>query len=580
MLTILEGTTFVVSDEIGDIGNGAEGVFADDTRMLSTCRLRVDGERPLLLTARSVDYFSAAHYLRNAPSARVPADTLSISRARFVGEMVIEHVSIVNEGMPQLVFDVDVEFGADFADILSVKAHDFAFGDPENAPALPLERGCRPADPTTLSIDDDEDGYRTTIRFSAEPEWSGKRARFAVTLGPHEKWDLTFDLTFGLASGATAPVARPCIRNRASVCSRGVGGLEASGPAHVDAGFRPAANVRALDLRSGLAANEGRLRHRRVACRRHAVVHDSLRSRHVDHLAADARLRDPSSQPGRCVRLPLCRRWTTTPRSTRNPARSFMSFAAGKPHQRGSLSTTGHWMPPRCSSSCCPRSGGGQVIPRSSRSWSTAARSALRWIEEFGDRDGDGFIEYERRAEHGLANQSWKDSGDSQRFRDGRLAGTPIAPAECQGYVFDALLRTAELAQHVWDDPDSGGAARRKSPGICNAGSTTCSGSRSDRCMRWRSTATSDESILWRRISATFSGRGSSCPRDAIRSPRRSPATRSGRVGACARWARTKLPTIPSATTTARSGLMTPRLRSTGSHAPATWTRHMRSEPR
>ena len=78
----------------------------------------------------------------------------------------------------------------------------------------------------------------------------------------------------------------------------------------------------------------------------------------------------------------------------------------------------------------------------------------MRWIEEFGDRDGDGFIEYERRAEHGLANQSWKDSGDSQRFRDGSLAGTPIAPAECQGYVFDALLRTAELAQHVWDDPD------------------------------------------------------------------------------------------------------------------------------
>ena len=82
-----------------------------------------------------------------------------------------------------------------------------------------------------------------------------------------------------------------------------------------------------------------------------------------------------------------------------------------------------------------------------------AARAALAWIDDYGDRDGDGFVEYERRAPHGLANQSWKDSGDSQRFRDGRLAATPIAPAEVQGYAYDARLRAAELADRVWDDP-------------------------------------------------------------------------------------------------------------------------------
>ena len=83
-----------------------------------------------------------------------------------------------------------------------------------------------------------------------------------------------------------------------------------------------------------------------------------------------------------------------------------------------------------------------------------AARAALAWIDDYGDRDGDGFVEYERRAPHGLANQSWKDSGDSQRFRDGRLAATPIAPAEVQGYAYDARIRAAELADRVWDDPD------------------------------------------------------------------------------------------------------------------------------
>jgi glycogen debranching enzyme len=77
---------------------------------------------------------------------------------------------------------------------------------------------------------------------------------------------------------------------------------------------------------------------------------------------------------------------------------------------------------------------------------------ALRWIDEWGDRDGDGFVEYVKRSPHGLDNHSWKDSGDSQLFSDGRLAEPPIAPAEVQGYVYDAKRRMAELARAVWRD--------------------------------------------------------------------------------------------------------------------------------
>jgi glycogen debranching enzyme len=80
------------------------------------------------------------------------------------------------------------------------------------------------------------------------------------------------------------------------------------------------------------------------------------------------------------------------------------------------------------------------------------ALAALRWIDEYGDRDGDGFVEYARRTERGLENQSWKDSGDSQRFHDGRFAQVPIAPCEVQGYVYDAKRRMAELAREVWSD--------------------------------------------------------------------------------------------------------------------------------
>ena len=66
--------------------------------------------------------------------------------------------------------------------------------------------------------------------------------------------------------------------------------------------------------------------------------------------------------------------------------------------------------------------------------------------------DGDGFVEYLKRSPRGLDNQSWKDSGDSMRFTDGSLAEPPIAPCEVQGYVYDAKLRTAELAREVWRD--------------------------------------------------------------------------------------------------------------------------------
>ncbi|HKF85474.1 MAG TPA: amylo-alpha-1,6-glucosidase, partial [Candidatus Limnocylindrales bacterium] len=80
------------------------------------------------------------------------------------------------------------------------------------------------------------------------------------------------------------------------------------------------------------------------------------------------------------------------------------------------------------------------------RLWPNALR-ALEWIDRYGDRDGDGFVEYERRSDRGLLNQGWKDSSDGIRDRHGRLARTPIALAEVQGYVFDAKLRIAGLAR-------------------------------------------------------------------------------------------------------------------------------------
>ncbi|HEY9379386.1 MAG TPA: glycogen debranching N-terminal domain-containing protein, partial [Jiangellaceae bacterium] len=82
------------------------------------------------------------------------------------------------------------------------------------------------------------------------------------------------------------------------------------------------------------------------------------------------------------------------------------------------------------------------------------ARAALRWIDEYADLQGNGYVAYQRRnQETGLENQCWKDSWDSISYRDGTLPGFPRATCELQGYAYDAKLRGARLARLVWRDP-------------------------------------------------------------------------------------------------------------------------------
>jgi glycogen debranching enzyme len=81
-----------------------------------------------------------------------------------------------------------------------------------------------------------------------------------------------------------------------------------------------------------------------------------------------------------------------------------------------------------------------------------AADRALTWMDTFGDRDGDGYLEYQRTSDRGLANQGWKDSWDSVHLVDGTLAATPIALCEVQGYRYGALVARAEIARRRGDD--------------------------------------------------------------------------------------------------------------------------------
>src|SRR6058998_1900469 len=119
-LTILEGSTFCICDEHGDVGGETSGFFADDTRHLSLFTLTINGQRPLLLSSGKVEYFSAAFYLRNPLAGDLPQDALSIVRTRFVGDGMQDRIMIRNESMEAVAFDVGLEIGSDFADIFAV----------------------------------------------------------------------------------------------------------------------------------------------------------------------------------------------------------------------------------------------------------------------------------------------------------------------------------------------------------------------------------------------------------------------------------------------------------------------------
>jgi glycogen debranching enzyme len=78
--------------------------------------------------------------------------------------------------------------------------------------------------------------------------------------------------------------------------------------------------------------------------------------------------------------------------------------------------------------------------------------AALDWIDQFGDRDKDGYVEYATRSSEGLGNQCWRDSWDGIQFHDGRIPFLPITAADIQGYVYDAKLWAAELAERIMGD--------------------------------------------------------------------------------------------------------------------------------
>ena len=261
-LTILEGSTFCISDELGDLSERTHGLFAVDTRFLSRLRLTIDGKRPLLLSSGTVEYFSAAFFLRNPLTDTLPLDSVSVRRERFVGDGMQDHVVLQNETMNPLELTLGVEFGADFADILSVKAWDFSLGDPTHAKPLP--------EPVEIEIDEagnqfvltDRDGFgRTQVILSRRGGTpTGAGVVYDVKLKPRQRWELRVDVHRRPPRQGVARSARrqPALRRGACARARVVRGLAPPRAAHQGELGRPRARLRTVGERPRRAPDADR----------------------------------------------------------------------------------------------------------------------------------------------------------------------------------------------------------------------------------------------------------------------------------------------------------------------------------
>ncbi len=451
-LTILEGSTFCISDDCGDIADPVMGLFANDTRFLSRWILTINGARPLPLSSDRVEYFSAAFFLRNPVVAGLGPDEISIGRDRFVGDGMQESIVVHNHAPRRVEFELALEVGSDFADIFAVKAHDFALGDPEHAPSLPeLVQPAFEADTNQFILADDSICL-TQVLLSQPGEVEGGTVRYRIALEPREAWRLRIDVVAAADGLRTTPSRAERsfgdeltrVRDSLSAWKLRVPQVRASWE-QLSYSF----NQSVADLASLRMDEDPRMpgqlpaagmpwfmtvfgRDTLITCLQTLLfgpelAHNALRV--LAELQAREDDAEIDAEPGKIVHEVV--------RHGKGALAWFSRYYGSvdaTPLYLILLSEVWRWTDDA-------------ALVRELRE---PALRALNWIDEYGDLDGDGFVEFRRRSSRGLVNQSWKDSGNSQLFHDGRMAAAPIAPCEVQGYVYDAKRRAAELAREVW----------------------------------------------------------------------------------------------------------------------------------
>ena len=454
--TLKQGDTFALFDALGDCvapGLSPGGLFHNDTRYLSDMLLLVDGQRPLLLSSAveqdnvvlTVDLSNPDIYQGNA--LVLPRESLHIRRSKFLWQgTCYERIAVRNfDSRPQKCW-LTLNFSADFADLFEIRGL--------QRPKRGIVTGAVIAGAKAIYryVGLDHVERRSEICFDPPPrKLSKSQALYALDLKPEEQFSVIMTVRCTNSTMPREPVLeafsepyRAARRSAARAIS--LGGSVTSSNALADRMLqRASADVCMLITETPQGpypyagtpwfstpfGRDGLITALQLLWLDPSLARGVLR--YLAHHQATAIDERADAEPGKILH---------ETRACETAVLGEVPFG----HYYGSVDSTPLFV--LLAARYLERSGDEETI----RALWPNIEAALRWINTYGDRDGDGFVEYYRVSENGLTNQGWKDSGDSIMHADGTLASGPIALCEVQAYVYAAKQGAAGMAAALGED--------------------------------------------------------------------------------------------------------------------------------
>lgn len=451
MLSLVEGSSFCISAASGDIVAGSpHGLFFRDSRLLSQFELRVNGARPELLANATPEPFAGAFVGRGAPKPGVADSTLMVFRRRWIGRGMREDIELRNVGREPAYCLVELAIESDFADLFEVKEQRVAAGDPTSVSiegSVLRFRHARGGSTRALHL-----GFDETARLT------NHRVTWEVIVPADGSWSTSIGASVSIDDHAIEPRFKPGVEPKKAAPEQWLNRWRAAVP-QVESDHPTLANVIARG-----AEDLGALRMFDPEHPERAVVaagapwfmtlfgRDSL---FTSWMALPV---DPDLALGVLQTLARFQGTKVDAKTEEEPGRILHEMRFG---EAATLSLGGGTIY-YGTADATPLF---VIVLGELRRWGLApevvdalapnAEAAVNWLVNHGDLDGDGYIEYQRKTDHGLQNQGWKDSWDGIQFANGEIARAPIALAEVQGYAYAAYLAWAYFLDELGRSEES-----------------------------------------------------------------------------------------------------------------------------